>query len=90
MEINGDERRQSSDPEAAQSPPAIHVLPVFSDTAASSGSPPAFWMAWELTFAMLAHALRSNREGLNSYYVTILLTFLQTYLQHSEGLATLE
>ena len=39
--------------------------------------------------ALLAHALRSTRDGPNSY-VTILLTFLQMVLRHPEGLATLE
>jgi len=46
-------------------------------------------MAQELTFALLAHTLRSKRDTPNSF-VTILLTFLQTALQHLEGLATLE
>jgi hypothetical protein len=91
MEVDGDERKQSSELEAfhAQSPSAIQVFPVLSDTAASLEPPPAFKMAQELTFALLAHALRSKRDGPNSY-VTILLTFLQTVLQHPEGLATLE
>jgi hypothetical protein len=91
MEVDGDERRRSSDVEAlhAQSPSVIQVSPVLSDTAASLEPPPAFKMAQELTFAMLAHALRSTRDGPNSY-VTILLTFLQTVLRHPEGLATLE
>ena len=91
MEVDGDERRQSSDLEAghARSPSAIQVLPVLSDTAASLEPPPAFKMAQELTFALLAHALRSKCDGPNSY-VTIILTFLQTVLQHPEGLAALE
>ena len=91
MEVDGDERRRSSDLEAvqAQSPSAIQVSPVLSDTAASLEPPHAFKMAQELTFTMLAHALRSKRDGPNSY-VTIILTFLQTVLQHPEGLATLE
>jgi len=46
-------------------------------------------MAQELTFTMLAHAVRSTHDGPNSY-VTIILTFLQTVLQHPEGLAMLE
>ena len=91
MEVDGDERRQSSDLEAvhAQSPPATQALPVHPDTAASLEPPPAFKMAQELTFALLSHALRSKRDNPNSY-VTILLTFLQTVLQHPEGFATLE
>jgi len=44
-------------------------------------------MAKELT--MLVHALHSTHDGPHSY-VTILLTFLQTVLQHPEGPATLE
>jgi hypothetical protein len=44
-------------------------------------------MAQELTFAMLAHALRSKRDSPSSY-VTILLTFLRTVLQHPEGLTS--
>jgi len=46
-------------------------------------------MAQELTFTMLAHTLRSTHNGPNSY-VTILLTFLLTVLQHPEGLTMLE
>jgi protein SMG6 len=91
MEVDGDERRRSSDLEAvhAQSPSAIQVSPVLSDAAASLELPPAFKMAQELTFTMLAHALRSKRDTPNSY-VTIILTFLQTVLQHSQGVAALE
>ena len=73
----------------AQSPSIIQVSPLLSDAAASLEPPPAFKMAQELTFTMLAHALRSTRDGPNSY-VTILLTFLQTVLRHPEGLATFE
>ena len=83
MEVDGDERRRSSDMEAlnAQGPS--------SDATASQEPPFAFKMAQELTFSMLAHALRSTRDGPNSY-VTILLTFLQTVLRKPEGLASLE
>jgi hypothetical protein len=80
MEVDGDERRRSSDMEA-QGPSA--------DATASQEAPFAFKMAQELTFSMLAHALRSTRDGPNSY-VTILLTFLQTVLRKPEGLASLE
>jgi hypothetical protein len=48
-----------------------------------------FRMAQELTFSMLAHALRSTRDGPNPY-VTVLLTFLQSVLQNREDLAALE
>jgi hypothetical protein len=91
MEVDGDERRRSSDIEAvhAQSPSIIQVSPVLSDAAASLEPPPAFKMAQELTFKMLAHALRSTRDRPNSY-VTILLTFLQTVLRHPDGLAMFE
>jgi protein SMG6 len=91
MEVDGDERRRSSDLEAihARNPSAIQVSPVLSDTVASSEPPPAFKMAQELTFTMLSHALRSKRDGPNSY-VTTILTFLQTVLQHPEGLAMFE
>jgi protein SMG6 len=83
MEVDGDERRRSSDMDAlnAQGPSA--------DATASQEPPFAFKMAQELTFSMLAHALRSTRDGPNSY-VTILLTFLQTILRKPEGLASLE
>jgi len=83
MEVDGDERRRSSDMEAlnAQGPS--------SDATASQEPPFAFKMAQEFTFSMLAHALRSTRDGPNSY-VTILLTFLQTVLRKPEGLASLE
>ena len=68
MEVDGDERRRSSDVEAlhAQSPSAIQDSPVLSDTVASPEPPPAFKMAQEFTFTMLAHALWSNRDGPNS------------------------
>ena len=46
-------------------------------------------MAQALTFAMLAHALKSKCDGPN-LYVIVLLAFLQTVLQHLEGLAVLE
>jgi hypothetical protein len=59
------------------------------DAAASQEPPFAFKTAQELTFSMLAHALRSTRDGPNPY-VTILLTFLQTVLRKTEGLASLE
>jgi protein SMG6 len=83
MEVDGDERRRSSDMEALNAPGS-------SANATASHEPPfAFKMAQELTFSMLAHALRSTRDGPNSY-VTILLTFLQTVLRKPEGLASLE
>jgi len=83
MEVDGDERRRSSDMEGlnAQGPST--------DATATQEPPFAFKMAQELTFSMLAHALRSTRDGPNSY-VTILLTFLQTVLRKPEGLASLE
>ncbi len=82
MEVDGDERSRSSDMTVkAQGPPT--------DAAASQEPPFAFKMAQELTFSMLTHALRSTRDGPNSY-VTVLLTFLQTVLRHPEGLASLE
>lgn len=90
MEVDGDERRRSSDVEAlhAQGHSATQASPVPSD-AAGSLEPPAFKMAQELTFAILAHALRSTRDGPNPY-VTIILTFLQTILRHPGALASLE
>jgi protein SMG6 len=83
MEVDGDERRRSSDMGAlnAQGPST--------DAAASQEPPFAFKMAQELTFSMLTHALRLTRDGPNSY-VTVLLTFLQTILRHPEGLASFE
>ena len=53
------------------------------------GPSPAFEMAQELTFTMLAHALPSTRDCPN-LYDTILLTFRQTVLRHPEGLAMFE
>jgi hypothetical protein len=83
MEVDSDEQRQSSDMEA---PNAQHP----STDATESQEPPfAYKMAWELTFSMLAHALRSTCDSPNPY-VTILLTFLQSVLRKSEGLASLE
>jgi protein SMG6 len=76
MDVDGDERRRSSDMEAP-------------DATGSQGPPFAFKMAQELTFSMLAHALRSTRDGPNQY-VTILLTFLQTVLRKPEGVAFME
>jgi hypothetical protein len=81
MEVDGDERRRSSDVEA--------LRPSTADSAASIEPPFAFKMAQELTFSMLAHALWSTRDGPNSY-VTVLLTFLQSVLRNPEGLAALE
>jgi protein SMG6 len=81
MDVDADERRRSSDMES----PNAQVSPVVSDSAASMGPPPAFKMAQELTFAMLAHALRSTRDVPNPY-VTLLLTFLQTIFRPQEGL----
>ena len=46
-------------------------------------------MAQALMFMMLVHALKSKRDSPNSY-VIVLLAFLQTVLQHLEGLAMLE
>jgi protein SMG6 len=85
MDVDGDEHKRSSDVEA----PNPRISPVLSDASASTEPPPAFKMAQELTFKMLAHALRSTRDVPNPY-VTILLTFLQTILRHPEGLATFE
>ena len=91
MEVDGDERRRSSDMEAvnAQSPSTVHASSVLSDSAASTEPPFVFKMAQELTFSMLAHALRSTRDGPNPY-VTVLLTFLQTVLRNPECLAAFE
>ncbi|KAI9463378.1 hypothetical protein F5148DRAFT_1313175 [Russula earlei] len=90
MEVDVEERRRSSDLEAPHvGPSIIQVSPVLSDAAVSQEPPFAFKMAQELTFSMLAPALRSTRDGPNAY-VTILVTFLQTVLRHPEGLATLE
>jgi len=91
MEVDSDERRQSSDIGVlhAQSPSIVQISLVLSDAAASLELPPAFKIAQELTFTMLAHALQSTHDGPSSY-VTILLTFLQLVLRHPEGLATLE
>ena len=88
MEVNCDERRQSSDVEAihVQSPSVIQLSPVLSDMAASLDPSPAFKMLQELTFTMLAHALRSTRDCPISY-ITIRLIFLQIVLRHPEGLA---
>src|SRR6266849_7568747 len=83
MEVDGDERRRSSDMEA------LNAQRPSTDSAASQEPPFAFTMAQQLTFSMLAHALRSTRDGPNSY-VTIILTFLQTVLRKPEGLASLE
>jgi hypothetical protein len=65
MEVDGNKHRQSSDVEAlhAQSPSTIQVSPVLSDTAASLEPLPAFKMAQEFTFTMLAHTLQSTCEA---------------------------
>ncbi len=86
MEVDGDERRRSSDMEA------LNAQDTSTNAAASPQEPPfAYKMAQELTFLMLAHALRSTRDGPNSY-VTVLLTFLQSVLRNPnpECLASLE
>lgn len=72
MEVDSNESGAASlEAVQAQSPSAIQVSPVLSDTAASLELPPAFKMAQELT---LTRGLRSKRDGPNSY-VTIVLTF---------------
>ena len=65
MEVNSNEHSQSSNVEAlhAQSPSAIQVSPMLSDTAVSLEPLPAFKMAQEFTFTMLAHALQSTCEA---------------------------
>ena len=85
MDVDVDEHKRCSDVEA----PNPRISPVLSDASASTEPSPAFKMAQELTFKMLAHALQSTRDVPNPY-VTILLTFLQTILRHPEGLATFE
>ncbi|KAI0262907.1 hypothetical protein BC834DRAFT_889594 [Gloeopeniophorella convolvens] len=91
MDVDGDERRKSSDAEAASPlvPNAIQVSPALSEAASTLELPPAFKMAQELTFAMLAHALKHTGATPNPY-ITVILTFMQTILRHPEGLATLE
>ena len=71
-EVDGDERRRSSDIEAvhAQSPSIFQVSPVLSDAAVSLEPPPASKMAQELTFTILAHALWSTCDCPNSYVTT--------------------
>jgi len=85
MDIDGDERRRSSEMEA------LNARSTSTNAAASQEPPFAFKMAQELTFSMLAHALRSTRDGPNCY-VTVLLTFLQSVLRNPnpECLASLE
>ncbi|KAI9433991.1 hypothetical protein H4582DRAFT_1983834 [Lactarius indigo] len=68
---------------------AIQISPALSDALPSLEPSPSFKMAQDLTFGMLAHALRSTRDVPNPY-VTILLMFLQTILRHPEGLSALE
>jgi hypothetical protein len=60
MEVDGDERRQSSNMEAL-------------NAQTNQESSFAFRMAQELTFLMLAHTLQSMCDGLSSY-IAILLT----------------
>ena len=87
MEVDGDERRRSVDMEA-QGPSTAQASSVLPSEACAE-APSAFKMAQELTFSMLAHALRSTRDGPNAY-VTVILTFLQTVFRNPEGLAALE
>jgi len=91
MEIDGEERRRSSDVDASnpQGISAIHISPVLSDAVPSLEPSPSFKMAQDLAFSMLAHALRSTRDVPNPY-VTILFMFLQTILRHPEGFSALE
>ena len=91
MEVDGDDRRRSSDVDASnpQGISAIQISPALSDAASSLEPSPSFKMAQDLTFGMLAHALRSTRDVPNPY-VTILLMFLQTIVRHPEGLSALE
>ncbi|KAH9028113.1 hypothetical protein EDB85DRAFT_2074672 [Lactarius pseudohatsudake] len=91
MEVDGEERRRSSDVDASnpQALSAIQISPALSDAMSSLEPSPSFKMAQDLTFGMLAHALRSTRDVPNPY-VTILLMFLQTILRHPEGLSALE
>ena len=88
MEVDGDDRRRSIDMES-QGASTVQASSVLSDSGATTEPPFAFKMAQELTFSMLAHALRSMRDGPNAY-VTAILTFLQTVFRNPEGLAALE
>jgi protein SMG6 len=91
MEVDGDDRRRSSDvdPSNPQGVSAIQISPALSDALPSLEPSPSFKMAQDITFGMLAHALRSTRDVPNPY-VTILLMFLQTIVRHPEGLSALE
>ena len=91
MEVDGDERRRSSDvdPSNLQGVSTIQISPALSDALPSLEPSPSFQMAQDITFGMLAHALRSTRDVPNPY-VTILLMFLQTIVRHPEGLSALE
>lgn len=88
MDVDGDDRRRSNDVDAPNSQ-GIQISPALSDAAPSLEASPSFKMTQDLTFGMLAHALRSTRDVPNPY-VTILLMFLQTILRHPEGLSALE
>ena len=91
MEVDGDERRRSSDvdPSNPQGVSAFQISPALSDALPSLEPSPSFKMAQDLTFGMLAHALRSTRDVPNPY-VTIVLMFLQTIVRHPDGLSALE
>src|SRR6267142_1778401 len=79
MEVDGNEHRQSSNLEAvhAQSPSVIQVLPVLSNTTASLKPPPAFKMAQELIFALLAHAFMSKCANPNSYVMILVSPYFR-------------
>ncbi|KAI0259632.1 hypothetical protein BC834DRAFT_846649 [Gloeopeniophorella convolvens] len=91
MDVDGEVRRKSSDAEAASPlvPNAIQVSPALSKAASALELPPAFKMAQELTFAILAHALEHTNATPNPYIAAI-LTFMQTTPRHPKGLAVLE
>jgi protein SMG6 len=91
MEADGDDRRRSGDVDASnpQGVSAILISPALPDAVWPLEPSPSFKMAQDLTFDMLAHALRSTRDVPNPY-VTILLMFLQTILRHPEGRSALE
>ena len=61
MEVDGDERRRSSNMEA------LNAQGHSTDAMVSQEPPFAFKMAEELTFSILAYSLRSTRDGPNSY-----------------------
>ncbi|PCH38362.1 hypothetical protein WOLCODRAFT_115327 [Wolfiporia cocos MD-104 SS10] len=92
MDVDGDDAA----PDARRFA-AMQVSPVLSPAPAAPEVPPALKLGMQLTFSMLAHALKQpfrkaspHARSTLSPYITVVLTFLATALKEPTALAVLE